>query len=88
MFEGNYKQLEGWITACQLKFTGEPFRFHNELSKAIFAPSVQNGPSKTWIQPLATAFLDKETKQKPEEFTSFEAFVKSIKNLYSDPNLD
>ena len=88
MFDGNDKQVEGWITACRLKFAGQPSRYPKEATKVIFAASFLSGPPKTWIQPLVTAYLDDTIVQKPEEFMSFEKFIASLKTLYGDPNLE
>ena len=88
MFEGSHKELEGWITACRLKFAGQPSRFPNESSKVIFAASFLSGPPRTWIQPLVTAYLKEGPELKPEEFTSFEKFVASLKTLYGDSNFE
>ena len=88
MFGGNQKELEGWITACRLKFAGQPSRFPRESSKVIFAASFLSGPPKTWIQPLVTAYLSEGPEPKPKEFTSFERFIASLKTLYRDPNLE
>ena len=87
MFKGDQKELEGWITACRLKFAGQPSRFPKESAKVIFAASHLAGPPKSWIQPMVAAFLSKGPEPKPEEFNSFETFIASLKALYGDPNL-
>src|SRR5262249_468928 len=87
MFKGDQKELEAWITACRLKFAGQPSQFPKESAKVIFAASFMEGPPKSWIQPLVTEFLNEEVEQKPEEFGSVETFITTLKTLYGDPNL-
>jgi Retrotransposon gag protein len=86
MFIGDQKQLEGWITACRLRFAGQPSKFDSEEKKVIFASSFLKGPPMAWFQPVITAFAI-DTEDPPPEFLSFETFVQSIRALYGDPNL-
>jgi hypothetical protein len=86
MFTGDQKQLEGWVTACRLRFAGQPSKFNTEEKKVVFASSFMKGSPMAWFQPVINTF-SLNTEDPPPEFRSFETFVQSIRTLYGDPNL-
>jgi len=86
-FHGDQKELEGWIMACRLRFATQPSKFLSEDKKTLHATSFLRGPPRSWIQPLANAYLLGQGEP-PAEFLDFEMFVKSLKALYGDPNLE
>lgn len=89
MYEGDQKTLETWITACNLKFAGQPSRFPGERQKLILATSYLKGPPLSWINPALNKFLAAgPLDEVPAELTSFNAFTKALKALYGDPNLE
>ena len=89
MYEGDQKNLETWITACHLKFAGQPSRFVTERQKLVFATSYLKGPPLFWIQPALGKYLVMSPQDKPpEELASFDAFTQALKTLYGDPNLE
>ena len=89
MYEGDQKTLETWITACNLKFAGQPSRFHSERQKLIFATSYLKGPPLSWINPALNKYLAAGPLDKtPEELASFNDFTQALKTLYGDPNLE
>jgi hypothetical protein len=88
-FEGDQKNLETWITACHLKFAGQPSRFVTERQKLVYATSYLKGPPLLWINPLLNKYLGAGVNDPvPEELASFNAFSQSLKTLYGDPNLE
>jgi len=87
VFTGSQKDLEGWITACRLRFAGQPSKFDNEEKKVVFASTFMRGPPMSWFQPVINTFAMKGTGTSPPEFQSFETFVQSLRALYGDPNL-
>ena len=86
-FTGNQKDLEGWITACRLRFVGQPSKFDTEEKKVIFASTFMRGPPMSWFQPVINTFSMRGDSDPPPEFQSFETFIRSIRALYGDPNL-
>jgi hypothetical protein len=44
IFISNQRELEGWITACRLRFAGQPSKFGTEEKKVIFATTFMRGP--------------------------------------------
>ena len=86
-FTGSQKDLEGWITACRLRFAGQPSKFDTEEKKVIFASTFMRGPPMSWFQPVINTFSMRGSSDPPPEFQSFETFVRSIRTLYGDPNL-
>ena len=89
MYEGDQKTLETWITACNLKFAGQPSRFSSERQKLVFATSYLKGPPLSWINPALNKYLAAgPLDETPTELTSFDAFTKALKTLYRDPNLE
>ena len=88
-FEGDQRNLETWITACHLKFAGQPSRFVTERQKLVYATSYLKGPPLLWINPLLNKYLGAGPNDPvPEELASFNAFSQSLKVLYRDPNLE
>lgn len=87
IFTGSQKDLEGWITACRLRFAGQPSKFDTEEKKVIFASTFMRGPPMSWFQPVINTFSMRGSSDPPLEFQSFETFVQSIRALYGDPNL-
>jgi len=87
VFTGSQKDLEGWITACRLRFAGQPSKFDNEEKKVVFASTFMRGPPMSWFQPVINTVTMKGTGTPPPEFQSFETFVQSLRALYGDPNL-
>ena len=89
MYEGDQKTLETWITACNLKFVGQPSRFPDERQKLVFATSYLKGPPLSWINPALNKYLvPGPLDEVPAELTSFKAFTETLKTLYGDPNLE
>ena len=89
MYEGDQKTLETWITACNLKFAGQPSHFLTEQQKRVFAISYLKGPPLLWINPALSKYLSPRLLDgMPEELESFDAFTKALKTLYGDPNLE
>jgi hypothetical protein len=89
MYEGDQKTLETWITACNLKFAGQPSRFPGERQKLVFATSYLKGPPLSWINPALNKFLAAgPLEEVPAELKSFNAFTEALKALYGDPNLE
>jgi len=86
-FHGDQKEVEGWIMACRLRFATQPSKFNTEDKKTLHATSFLRGPPRAWIQPLANAYL-LGREEPPAEFLDFEVFVRSLKALYGDPNLE
>lgn len=88
-FEGDQKNLETWITACHLKFAGQPSRFVTERQKLVYATSYLKGTPLLWVNPLLNKYLGAGPEDPiPEELASFDAFSRSLKALYGDPNLE
>ena len=88
-FEGDQKNLETWITACHLKFAGQPSRFVTERQKLIYGTSYLAGPPSLWVNPLLNKYLAAGPNDPvPEELASFNAFSQSLRTLYGDPNLE
>jgi hypothetical protein len=89
MYEGDWKTLETWITACNLKFAGQPSRFITERQKLVYAASYLKGPPSYWVNPLLNKYLAAgPNDQAPEELASFDTFTKSLQALYGDPDLE
>ena len=89
MYEGDQKTLETWITACNLKFAGQPSRFPSERQKLVFATSHLKGPPLFWINPALNKYLAAgPLDEVPAELASFDAFTEALKTLYGDPNLE
>lgn len=89
MYEGDQSSLETWITACQLKFAGQPSRFITERQKLVFATSYLKGPPLSWINPALGKYLTlRPDEEPPTELSSFEEFTRALKTLYGDPNLE
>jgi Retrotransposon gag protein len=88
MFTGTQKDLEGWITACRLRFAGQPSKFDIEEKKVIFASTFLRGPPLAWFQPVINAYSLRGAADPPPEFQSFETFAQSVRTLYGDPNLE
>ena len=81
--------METWITACSLKFAGQPSRFRSERQKLIFATSYLKGLPLLWINPALNKYLAAgPLDETPEELASFNDFTKALKTLYGDPNLE
>jgi Retrotransposon gag protein len=88
LFTGNQRELETWITACRLRFAGQPSKFDTEEKKVVHATSFMRGPPLAWFQPVINAYSTAEHDDElPPEFQSFETFVQSIRVLYGDPDL-
>lgn len=85
-FEGNPRELDAWILACRLKFSLQPSKFGSEDRKVLYGTGFLKGPPKAWINPLASKYLMDQTGV--PEFESFDTFVKALKTLYGDPNLE
>jgi len=89
MYEGDQKTLETWITACNLKFAGQPSGFLTERQKLVFATSYLKGPPLSWVNPALSKYLSPgPLDETPEELKSFDAFTKALKTLYGDSNLE
>jgi hypothetical protein len=88
LFTGSQKDLEGWVTACRLRFAGQPSKFNTEEKKVVHATSFMRGPPMAWFQPIINAYSARGNGDPPPEFQSFETFVQSIRTLYGDPNLE
>jgi hypothetical protein len=88
-FSGTQRDLEAWITACRLRFVGQPSKFDTEAKKVIFASSFLKGPPMAWFQPVINAYATSTStgEEVPAEFQSFEGFVSAIRTLYGNPNL-
>jgi hypothetical protein len=85
-FNGNPAELEGWVTACRLRFIGQPSKFGTEAKKVVFATTFMRGPPMAWFQPVVNTFAAGGDGVPPEEFQSFENFVGSLRRLYGDPD--
>ena len=78
--------LKDWITACNLKFAGQPSRFPDERQKLVFATSYLKGPPLSWINPALNKYLvPGPLDEVPAELTSFKAFTETLKTLYGGP---
>ena len=83
-FKGDRLLLTNFVSQCQLKFAGEPSRFHDEKAKIYFAGSYLREGPYSWFQPLISA---DSRGHPPPEFSSFEAFADALTTIYGDPNL-
>ena len=89
MYEGDQSSLETWITACRLKFTGQPSHFVTERQKLVFATSYFKGPPLSWINSALGKYLNlRPDEEPPTELSSFEEFTRALKTLYGDLNLE
>jgi hypothetical protein len=87
-FTGNQRELETWITACRIRFAGQPSKFDTEEKKVVHASSFLRGPPLAWFQHVINAYSTAEHDDEvPPEFQSFETFVQSVRVLYGDPDL-
>jgi hypothetical protein len=88
LFTGKQSELEGWITACRIRFAGQPSKFNTKEKKVVHATSFLRGYPMSWFQPTVNAYSTRAPGEEPPvEFQSFETFAQSLRDLFGDPNL-
>ena len=85
-FNGNQKELEGWITSCRMAFANQPSKFGTERKKVLWAASFLTGLPLQAFQPILNRYLS--GGEETVEVASFEGLATALRGLYGDPNLE
>jgi hypothetical protein len=80
-FSGEKNKVNNFVASCRMKFLAQPARYASNEAKIMYAASFLRGSAFSWFEPFLEA-----TDPLPDERTSFEAFAKSLKSMYGDPD--
>ena len=79
-FDGTRTKFTKFMTKLALVFSSDPAQYSTDLAKISYAASYLSGSAADWFEP----HLNKATGQ--ISFTTYEAFVRALKNAYDDPD--
>jgi hypothetical protein len=86
VFNGNQKELEGWVTSCRMAFANQPSKFGTEQKKVLWAVSFLLGLPLQAFQPIINRHL--AGKEAPTELATFDGFASALRDHYGDSNLE
>jgi len=79
-FDGTHAKFSNFMTKLALVFSSDPARYASDAAKISYAASYLSGSAADWFEP----HLNKTTGT--ISFTTYEAFVRALKNAYDDPD--
>jgi len=79
-FDGTRAKFSKFMTKLALVFSSDPARYTSDAAKISYAASYLSGSAEDWFEP----HLNKATGT--ISFTTYEAFVRALKNAYDDPD--
>jgi len=79
-FDGTRAKFSKFITKLALVFASDPACYYTHTAKITYTASYLSGSAADWFEP----HLNRATRQ--IGFTTYEAFIHSLKNAYDDPD--